>query len=655
MTDLTNILGGPWIARERDPEPPEQQLLAAMREHGLDPRAVVMDGCLHRFDTEKKGGKAGWYVAFGDGVPAASFGNWKTGEAVNWRADIGRELDVAEQMAHAQRVARMKAIREAEIAERQAITADTVETIWSGGAPASAEHPYLQRKGIEPHGARVTGDGRLMVPLFDGDALASLQYIDADGGKLYHSGGRTGGCYHQIGEIGEVIYVAEGFATAATIHEETGEVCFAAYSASNIVPVVERLAQIGKRIVVVADNDIGGVGKKYADQAAALYGVAVVMPPEPGDDANDYRKKGGDLLALLQPKPDEWLVSADEFSREPAPLTWLVKHWVPEKALMMVHGPSGVGKSFVVLDWAMLIAAGGGEWFGNKVKGGTVVYLAGEGHHGLKARIAAWKVAREAGDLAMYVSQSGCALNTAEGYSKVVQSIRSLPAVPDLIQVDTLHRFNDGDENSSQDARTMLEACGGLIREFGCTVMLVHHTGVAENAQDRARGSTAWKGALDMEVSVQPPKSDSGPIALVQKKAKDSEMAKPLHFKLEPVEIPGWFDEDGEPVVSVVVEEAEAPVESKKEKVLELRRKFERYWWTAGAELMDGDPYLSRAALVDLIEKDGHTPAYAEKMVKPSKGFIGELLADEYIQSKAHGWIVVDVGEASAMRMRRGT
>jgi phage/plasmid primase-like uncharacterized protein len=38
----------------------------------------------------------------------------------------------------------------------------------------------LARKGINPHGARITGDGRLIVPLYDQDGtLSSLQYIAA--------------------------------------------------------------------------------------------------------------------------------------------------------------------------------------------------------------------------------------------------------------------------------------------------------------------------------------------------------------------------------------------------------------------------------------------------------------------------------------------
>ena len=49
----------------------------------------------------------------------------------------------------------------------------------------------------------------------------------------------------------------------------------------------------------------------------------------------------------------------------------------------------------------------------------------------------------------------------------------------------------------------MIDACNCIQREFGCAVWLVHHTGVSEEAQHRARGSSAWKGALDNEVNIQ--------------------------------------------------------------------------------------------------------------------------------------------------------
>ena len=100
-------------------------------------------------------------------------------------------------------------------------------------------------------------------------------------------------------------------------------------------------------IVIVADNDASGVGRKYADQASAKYGVRVIVPPSLGEP--------------------------DDFCSQLAPIKWLVKNWIQEQALIMVHGPSGGGKTFVVLDWCLHMAAGLPDWIGHKVKPANII------------------------------------------------------------------------------------------------------------------------------------------------------------------------------------------------------------------------------------------------------------------------------------------
>jgi phage/plasmid primase-like uncharacterized protein len=666
MADLTNIFGGPWSPpKVAQPDPPEAQLRDAMQSAGLiAPRDIVLDGKLHRFPSGTKGkpghDRSGWYVAYSDGIPAGRFGCWRAGTENAWRADVGRSLSPAEEMAHARRMAEAKATRDAETKRQRDIASDTVEMIWTQAGAAHPDHPYLARKGIAVHGARVTGDGRLVVPLYTEEGkLASLQYIDHEGGKLYHSGGQTGGCYWMIGTTDEpgTIYIAEGFATAATIHEVTNRPCIVAYSASNLVPITGTMRErygATQEIVIVADNDASGTGQKYADQASAKYGARTITPPIPGD-ANDYLAAGYDLKVLLHPVPiTDWLIPADEFCLEPAPIRWLVKHWIQEAALIMVHGPSGGGKTFVVLDWFLHIAGGMTEWHGHKVKNGPAVYLAGEGHHGLRSRVAAWKQHNRAGSLEMWISKAGCDLNTPEGYGRVVDAIRALPTPPSIIGIDTLHRFLSGDENSAQDAKTMIDACAALMREFNCSVVLVHHTGVSDEAQHRARGSSAWKGALEIEISVVPAKGDA-PLQIVQRKSKDAEEATPIFASLQSVAITGWLDEDGEVVTSAVLVAEDAPPERKKESKADGHRKtWERAWWAGGAETREGSPYVSRSALKDMLVADGNKERTVRNMVNPSytDKLIGALIQCEMIEAYEHGWIMIDQVNASAMLMR---
>lgn len=671
MVDITHIFGGrPFNAPiKRQPDSPEQQLREAMLDAGLNPPDLIeLDGKIHRFRSGTKGtpghgDKSGWYVVFGDGVPAGRFGCWRAGIEQTWRAETGREITQAEHMAHARRMAEAKALRDAEQVKKREIAADTVELIWSVAQAALPDHPYLFKKGIGVHGARVTGDGRLVVPLYGQDGtLSTLQYIDHDGGKLYHPGGATGGKFWMVGTIDEpgTLYVAEGFATAATIHETTHRPVVVAYSASNLVPVTGTLREIygaAQDIVIVADNDQSGVGQRYAEQASAKYGARMVMPPILGD-ANDYVRGGNDLSLLLLPPKNDWLIPADDFSAQPAPISWLVKRWIQSEALVMVHGPSGGGKTFVVLDWCLRMASGTEDWAGHKVRQGNVVYLAGEGHHGLRGRVAAWKVHNQAGALNMWLSKDGCDLNTPTGYFKVVEQIRILRERPSVIVVDTLHRFLAGDENSAQDAKTMLDACNALMREFDCSVILVHHTGVSDEAQHRARGSSAWRGALDIEISIVPGK-DGVPMQIVQRKSKDAEIAPTVYAALQQVTIPNWLDEDGVPVTSAVVVQEDAPTKSTKPKKIDAHRKtFENAWWSSGAEEREQKPYLSRSAMEDyLVQNMDFTEASARQYIKPSSigKPIADLLVAEIIEAFEHGWIVVNDTQASAMLIRKST
>jgi hypothetical protein len=393
--------------------------------------------------------------------------------------------------------------------------------------------------------------------------------------------------------------------------------------------------------------------------AAERIGAKAIIPPIEGMDANYY-------TTLLGEKAEPgWLIPADEFCSQPAPLRWLIRKWVQRDALIMVHGPSGSGKTYVVLDWCLRIAGGLDSWCGQKVRNGTVVYLAGEGHFGLRARIAAWKQHHGVKNLDMFLSSSGCDLNTSAGYQRVVDHVRSLEVKPSLIVVDTLHRFLLGDENSAQDAKTMLDACAALMEEFGCSVLLIHHTGLSD--EHRARGSSAWRGALDIEINIMPGRKGE-PFQVCQRKMKDDEEQDPINLRLLPVPIDGWLDEDGNQVSScVVVQSDEAPEKHEKvdAKLAEFRKLFERAWFASECKtfrMQDETferPYVSRIAMKKfLVENEGTSETAADQMMKgtlPNR-FIGKLQNDCVIEcvkvNSAVGWVVIDNTFASVLLTR---
>jgi hypothetical protein len=178
---------------------------------------------------------------------------------------------------------------------------------------------------------------------------------------------------------------------------------------------------------------------------------------------------------------------------------------------------------------------------------------------------------------------------------------------------------------------------------------------VSDEAQHRARGSSAWKGALEIEISVIPAKGDA-PIQIVQRKSKDAEEAAPIYARLQAVAIKGWLDEDGEAVSSAVLVAEEAPPERRKESKLDMWRKMlERAWWAGGAETREGSPYVSRSALKDILALDGNAERTVRNMVNPSypDKMIGALIQGEIIMASEHGWIVIDKVDSSVMMMRK--
>jgi len=522
---------------------------------------VELDGRVHRFRVrgDKARQKSGWYKIFGDRLPAGAFGNWRGDVCIKWHARGTQLLTDADREEIEAIQARVLYEREQEAKRQHAAAAQSAAHIWQTTADAAADHPYLTRKGVKPHGLHQTNDGRLVMPIYVGDRLTSLQYIDGDGGKCFHAGGEVAAGYYMIPATqreSRTLYICEGYATGASIAEATGAAVAVALNAGNLLKVAPwiRTQLPDGDLVIVADNDANGVGQEKAHEAAALSGARVIVPPEEGD-ANDYAQRGRDLAALLtQRRP--WLIKGRDFYKKPDPIKWLIKGWVQSNALMMCFGESGAGKTFFVLDLALTIASGMTDWHGHRVKPGPVVYLAGEGHYGLKARIAAWvhERGRDVDDI--YVSESACDLNTDEGYSKVVREINDYEARPVLIVVDTLNRFLLGDENKADDARSMIDRCGRLMQEFGCSVLIVHHTGVSPDARTRARGSSAFKGAMDVELLVEA--VAGGAIKVTQTKSKDAEVPPPLCFDKVQTTVPGWYDDDGDPVTSVVLEPAEA-------------------------------------------------------------------------------------------------
>lgn len=221
------------------------------------------------------------------------------------------------------------------------------------------------------------------------------------------------------------------------------------------------------------------------------------------------------------------------------PTQWIIKGYLPEESFGTLYGPSGHGKTFVVLDMALHIAAGK-DWHGRTVKQSGVVYVCGEGRKGIQKRAAAWAKHHDANlsSSPFFISSRPIPMLdadfVAEFIAATVEAVRACGPIA-LVVIDTLNRnFGDGDENRTDDMTRFVEACSEVQRATGASVLVVHHTGLADGS--RARGSGALRAALDVEMQAEQV-SDNSLTRLTCTKMKDDEPFLPIAFRREVVEI----------------------------------------------------------------------------------------------------------------------
>jgi putative DNA primase/helicase len=287
----------------------------ACERAGIEYKSVPLDGEWHSADLadDPRGRGDGRIKLFPDGQGGIVW-NHKTGEKQNFFLD--RQTAASISTAERERIQAEKARRQRERAERQNRTAARARTIWAAAKPAPADHPYLARKRIQPHGARLTTwqrsyddksgkhkltvENALILPLVDAAGrIRNLQAIfptespELGRGKDFLPFGETAGLFWWIGsEKTDPVLIAEGFATAATLHEETGYRVYIAFTAGNLLAVglIVRKHLPAVKIIFAADNDektAGNPGLAKANEAALAVDGFVACPPIVGD-FNDY-------------------------------------------------------------------------------------------------------------------------------------------------------------------------------------------------------------------------------------------------------------------------------------------------------------------------------------------------------------------------------
>jgi len=266
-----------------------EQFKNAMLEAGITPPITIIgDGVLHRFKINGK--LNGAYKLHLDGRPAGYFQDWR-GIKQTWKMSSGFvPLSEFQRQAYQARRREDEIKRKAEEIAKHEAAAKKARSIWNNAALASENQTYLLKKRIKPHGARLGRDNALIIPVVNAKKeLVNLQFISETGGKRFLAGGKKKGCFYYIGDNTNKILIAEGFATGASLHEDTGFLTVIAFDAGNLkeVAIVLKSLYQDAEIIVCGDNDASGVGQKKAREAALACSGKILIPEVSGCDWND--------------------------------------------------------------------------------------------------------------------------------------------------------------------------------------------------------------------------------------------------------------------------------------------------------------------------------------------------------------------------------
>jgi len=262
-------------------------VLAQIQDFGGELDALPIGQGLFRFRTvdDRRGQKSGFCVLFewrtesGDVLVVGIFGDWRQGGDAH-KVAISRKLKLTpdERAGIRRRIAEDRKRAAATRQRKAEKAAAKASNMWRNQCtPMGSDdiHGYLVRKFIRAYNIRKSMKGALVIPLTDaaGNIVGLQLILDPEvhaeaikrlgRDKVFHPPGMSKkGNFHLIGSIrsGCVVLIAEGYATAATLHEATGLPVAVAFDCGNLQPVAEALIKHYKRLRILfcADDDYLG-------------------------------------------------------------------------------------------------------------------------------------------------------------------------------------------------------------------------------------------------------------------------------------------------------------------------------------------------------------------------------------------------------------
>lgn len=225
----------------------------------------------------------------------------------------------------------------------------------------------------------------------------------------------------------------------------------------------------------------------------------------------------------------------------------LVEDLLSPKAMSVLYGASGQGKTFLAMDIGFHIATGR-PWMGKECMKGLVVYVAAEAGGSSEIRAQALLQEHGVADFDMAIVPCPIDLFSSDTDAKALleivgQTQEAFGAKCLLLVVDTLSRaIAGGNESSSEDMGAFVRMVDRLRVAADCHVMVVHHSGKDESKG--ARGHSLLRAATDTEL-------EAKDGVLVATKQRDMDTGDEIGFELVKVQM--GVTTRGKPITSRVV------------------------------------------------------------------------------------------------------
>lgn len=326
-----------------------------------------------------------------------------------------------------------------------------------------------------------------------------------------------------------------------------------------------------------------GLGSLFA--AAKAEGF-VLSPPEPHTEPEQAEP--------TQPIVFRHIADILAEKREPE---WLIDDVIEENVLAVLAGKRGSYKSFVALDWSMRIA----------VDDKPVIVLSGEGA-GLDRRVDAWMRTHGGGldprELPVYALERPVNLNAQADLEAVSDAVQAMQRPPAMIVVDTFSKFSAGlDENDNGEVGQYLARLSERLRQrFKATVLLVAHTGHADNG--RPRGASVLMANPDAEYLITRASPQTPYITVSRERFKDSPALDPLSYESKVIDL-GRRDKRGRTVTSLALVKTDYVEDLTTKKLGANQQKAMTALKEFCRNESDSEPHITAIDLQDLLKAQG--------------------------------------------------